>query len=311
MHNLDAKTTHPIMPPTNPPTTAYATWSPTGHAIAFVQDNDLYVLPSAESVQSLPLSSSLPNKIYISRAIAQPIQVTTSGNASLFHGVPDWVYEEEIFAADFALWWSPDSSKVAFLAFDETAVNEYTFPIYNPTDDANSIIPYPSEVVMKYPKPGFANPLVSVHVFDLASYHAHNDGSKNIGFPLADNTLTLDWDGRHPVEDSIIMEVTWVGNSSLMVKEVNRNADDGSVIFFDLDLVNVQSRARGKAVRKLGKHGEEGDDGWIDYVCNFFLSRYSLLILPFSSIGSKNISVTSRLDNGRWYRRLLRYLAQS
>ena len=210
--------------------------------------------------------SSLPNKIYISRVIAQPIRVTTSGNASLFHGVPDWVYEEEIFAADFALWWSPDSSKVAFLAFDETAVNEYTFPIYNPTDDANSIIPYPSEVVMKYPKPGFANPLVSVHVFDLANYQAHNDDSKNIGFPLADNTLTLEWDGRHPVEDSIIMEVTWVGNSSLMVKEVNRNADDGSVIFFDLDPVNVQSRAHGKAVRKLGKHGEEGDDGWIDYV---------------------------------------------
>ncbi|KAF8815432.1 hypothetical protein BYT27DRAFT_7194435 [Phlegmacium glaucopus] len=247
VHNIAAKTTYPILQPTNPPTTTYATWSPTGHAIAFVNNNDLYILPSAE-----------PN--------TEPIQVTTSGNASLFHGVPDWVYEEEIFSADFALWWSPDSSKVAFLAFDETAVREYTFPIYNPTDSSSSIIPYTSEVTMKYPKPGFDNPLVSVHVFDLARYQANNGGEDSMGFPQPDETLTLDWDGRHPVKDSVIMEVAWVGNSSLIVREVNRNADDGSVVLFNLDAVGgVQSRALGKVVRKLGKHGEEGDDGWIDY----------------------------------------------
>ena len=62
------------------------------------------------------------------------MRVTTSGNASLFHGVPDWVYEEEVFSADFALWWAPDASKLAFLAFDETAVDEFTFPIYNSED---------------------------------------------------------------------------------------------------------------------------------------------------------------------------------
>jgi len=137
---------------------------------------------------------------------------------------------------------------------------------------------------MKYPKPGFENPLVSVHVFDLTSYQAHNDGSKNMGFPLPDETLTLDWDGRHPVEDSVIMEVTWVGNSSLIVKEVNRNADDGSVVLFDLNAVDVRSRAHGKVVRKLGKHGEEGDDGWIDSVCDFLLRRYILLIINLDRV---------------------------
>ena len=199
-----------------------------------------------------------------------PIQVTTAGNASLFHGVPDWVYEEEVFTADFALWWSPDSSKVAFLVFDETAVNEFTFPIYNPTDDASTINPYTTEMTMKYPKPGYNNPLVSLHVFDLARYQAHNGGSTNVGFPLSDETQTLDWDGRHPVDDSVIKEVAWVGVSSLIVKEVNRNADNGSVILFDLNAADFQARALGKVVRKLGKHGEEGDDGWIDEVRNFF-----------------------------------------
>jgi dipeptidyl aminopeptidase B len=123
-------------------------------------------------------------------------------------------------------------------------------------------------MTMKYPKPGDDNPLVSVHIFDLARYQAHHGSSTN-GFPLSDETLTLDWDGRHPVEDSVIKEVTWVGISSLMLKEVNRNADNGSVVLFDLNAVDIQSRARGKVVRKLGKHGEEGDDGWIDKVCDF------------------------------------------
>jgi len=36
-------------------------------------------------------------------------------------------------------------------------------------------------------------------------------------------------------------------------------------VIFDLDDVNVQLRARGQLVRKLGKNGEQGDKGWIDH----------------------------------------------
>ncbi|KDR80915.1 hypothetical protein GALMADRAFT_241446 [Galerina marginata CBS 339.88] len=242
VHNIAQKTTHPIIPPSDPSNTAYATWSPTGNAIAYVTENDLYILPTAE-----------PN--------TSPIRVTTSGNASLFHGVPDWVYEEEIFSANYALWWSPDSSKVAFLALDETAVPEFTFPIYNPTEDSNAVIPYTTEVSMKYPKPGYSNPLVSVHVFDFKRY-LEIDAS--MGTPASEETVTLDWDNRHAVDYSIISEVTWVGNSSLILKEVNRNADDGNVVLFELDSTSL-TRAQGKVVRKLGKNGEQGDNGWIDH----------------------------------------------
>lgn len=194
---------------------------------------------------------------------ARPIRVTTSGNASLFHGVPDWVYEEEIFSADFALWWSPDSSKVAFLALDETAVPEFTFPIYNPTEDSNAVIPYTQEISMKYPKPGYNNPLVSVHVFDLTKFQ---EIDQIAGIPAEDATLTLDWEQRHSVEFSIISEVTWVGNTTLILKEVNRNADDGNVVLFELE-GDLPGRANGRVVRKLGKFGEQGDSGWIDHVC--------------------------------------------
>lgn len=203
--------------------------------------------------------------------------MTNTGNTSLFHGVPDWVYEEEIFSANFALWWSPDSSKIAFLSFDETAVPEFSFPIYNPTEDSNAVIPYTTEVTMKYPKPGYNNPLVSVHVFDVNRFLDQNAAS---GLAADQETLTLDWSGRHPINDSIIAEVAWVGNNSLILKEVNRNADDGHVVLFDLSEGNLAARTQGKAVRKLGKNGEQGDDGWIEHVRARFLGELLVLGCP-------------------------------
>ncbi|KAA1470272.1 dipeptidyl aminopeptidase [Dentipellis sp. KUC8613] len=241
VHNLETNTTEPLTPPSHPPVTAYATWAPTGEGIAYVAENDLYVVSSPAALHT-------------------PIRITSSGNASLFHGVPDWVYEEEVFSADFALWWAPDASKVAFLAFDETDVDEFTFPIYNPTDDADAVIPYTEEVTMKYPKPGYNNPLVSVHVFDLGAHTREGAAAA-----AADEfTLELDWDGRQAANNSVVTEVAWVGNNSLLVRESNRNADEGSVVFFDLEDTRAVGKSVGRVVRKLGKNGEQGDDGWID-----------------------------------------------
>ena len=124
---------------------------------------------------------------------------------------------------------------------------------------------------MKYPKPGYHNPLVSVHVFDLGRYLERVADLGGEDVPAEEETLTLDWDGRRPVEDSVVLEVAWVGNGSLVLKEVNRNADDGNVLVFDLDDVDSFVRSRGRVVRRLGREGEEGDSGWIDNV------RYSFL----------------------------------
>jgi dipeptidyl aminopeptidase len=172
------------------------------------------------------------------------------------------VYEEEVFSSDFALWWSPDSSKIAFLVFDETLVNEYTFPIYNPTFDSNEVVPYPTEQTMRYPKPGYPNPFVSAHVFDLERYL----GESSIDIDPAESTLELEWSGRLPHNDSIIIDVVWLGNggSSLLLKEVNRNADAGRAVLFDLPDTSLLDARTGRVVRTFGKDGEEADDGWID-----------------------------------------------
>lgn len=226
---------------------------------------------------------------------AEPIRITTSGNSSLFHGVPDWVYEEEVLSSDYALWWSPDSSKVAFLRLDETRVAEYTFPVYNPSVDAYKVYPYTEAVAMKYPKPGSANPLVSVHVFDLARYEARTGDV--LGFPIEDATRTLEWNGQQAANDRVVMEVAWVGNASLIVKEVNRAADDGSVVYFDL--TQRDGSNRGHVVRKLGRNGEQGDDGWIDSVRLIFNSPSARTQRPIPYSESKHIHCAS---SAHWWR---------
>ena len=196
-----------------------------------------------------------------------PVRVTTTGNASLFHGVPDCVYEEEVFGDDYALWWSPDATKLAFLRFDETAVDEFSFPVYNPSDDSYAVVPYPSHVTMKYPKPGYANPLVSVHVFRLHSYRAvlQEAGEANVNKSLLAQqaTVQLEWAGHTTPQDRIVAEVAWVGDDALLVREVTRAAEDGDVIMFDM---TTHTWFQGTAVRRLGKDGEQGDAGWIEAV---------------------------------------------
>ena len=54
---------------------------------------------------------------------------------------------QEIFATDHTVYFSPDGTRIAFLRFNETAVPEYSFPLYGDV--------YPSEViVLLLPQPG-------------------------------------------------------------------------------------------------------------------------------------------------------------
>jgi dipeptidyl aminopeptidase len=91
-----------------------------------------------------------------------------------------------------------------------------------------------------------------VHTFSLSEY------ASSLSVTLAKKELS--WDGAMPLDSRIISEVGWVGDSALMVKEIDRPARRGSVVVFQ------DGEGRGRIVRRLGKNGEEGDDGWIDHV---------------------------------------------
>lgn len=79
-------------------------------------------------------------------------------------------------------------------------------------------------------------------------------------------TTTLTWSNKLAAEDSIIFDVTWVGDETLIVKEASRAGDKGSVVYFDVGASSFRGTGNGKVVRTLGEKGEEGDKGWIESV---------------------------------------------
>ncbi|KAI5632757.1 venom dipeptidyl peptidase 4 [Phthorimaea operculella] len=84
-------------------------WGPTGTSFAFVYENNIYYQASLD---------------------AQPVQITDSGVDAIYNGIPDWVYEEEVFGTNNAIWFSADGSKLAFATFDDTNVRVMKVPHY-------------------------------------------------------------------------------------------------------------------------------------------------------------------------------------
>jgi len=117
-------------------------FSPDGRMIGFVRENNLYV-------EDLSMQRR-------ERAL------TRDGSAKILNGRLDWVYQEELYGrGNFgAYWWSPDSTTIAFIRFDETPVPEFTVVDHIPT--------YQNVEVTSYPKAGAPNPIVKLGVVNAS-----------------------------------------------------------------------------------------------------------------------------------------------
>ncbi|KAM6945826.1 dipeptidyl peptidase 4-like [Aplochiton taeniatus] len=90
-------------------------------------------------------------------------QVTLNGKQNeILNGIPDWVYEEEMFSSSQGLWWSPGGRYVAYAVFNDTQVHTIKYSWYGEEQ-------YPYTVVLPYPKPGTPNPVVKLFVVDAAN----------------------------------------------------------------------------------------------------------------------------------------------
>jgi dipeptidyl-peptidase 4 len=89
--------------------------------------------------------------------------VTTDGSEKdrIKYGTASWVYGEELNQTT-AMWWSPDSSKLAYYRFDEKEVQDYYLQL-----DQTQV--QSTMDVEAYPKAGTANPIVDLFVYDVAS----------------------------------------------------------------------------------------------------------------------------------------------
>lgn len=126
-------------------------FSPDGNQIAFVRNNNIYL------VKLLFGNSESP--------------VTKDGEYNhVLNGIPDWVYEEE-FSFNRAFDFSADSKMIAYVRFDESAVPMFSFPWYKGlAPEKTSYATYPGAYEYKYPKAGEVNSKVSVHTYDIKSH---------------------------------------------------------------------------------------------------------------------------------------------
>lgn len=117
-----------------------ATMSPDGRFVAFVRENDLWVVDVDTATE---------------RAL------TTGGTDLVRNAKADWVYFEEVFNRNWRVyWWSPDSQRLAYLRVDSTPEKPFTIVNNVPGDQAIEVSPFP--------RPGEPNPRASLHVVGVA-----------------------------------------------------------------------------------------------------------------------------------------------
>jgi len=123
-----------------------AGFSPDSGMVSFVRDSDLYVVDIKEGRER---------------------RLTTDGSGELLNGELDWVYQEEIYGrGNFrGYWWSPDSSRIAYLQLDESQVPEFTVVDHLPL--------HLGLEVMRYPKAGDPNPGVRLGLISAAAGKTH------------------------------------------------------------------------------------------------------------------------------------------
>ena len=201
-----------------------ASWSPQSDAIVFTRRNNMFLRKfSSNSVE----------------------QITEDGGNELFYGVPDWVYEEEVFGGNSATWWAEDGKFVAFLRTNETAVPEYPIQYFvsrpSGKDPAPGEESYPEVRQLKYPKAGAPNPVVDLQFYDIAK----------------DEVFSVTTDNDFPDDDRLITELVWAGkDGKVLVKNTNRES-----YVLKVALIDVVERT-GKVVREEDVKALDG--GWFE-----------------------------------------------
>ncbi|RCH86881.1 hypothetical protein CU098_002315, partial [Rhizopus stolonifer] len=248
------------------PSISHILWSPSGHRLAYVMNNDLY-------------STDLVNHT----------RITFDGSNTILNGVHDWVYEEEVFGNDLAIWWSPDSTHLAYLRFDETSVPDYHLQYYTQNTS------YPEEMTIKYPKPGAPNPLVSLHLYSLTSHTSMmltSNATVNATAKVSSNFKEFN------ISDRILTDVIWATNTSshLLFKQTNRVQDNEIT-----NLVTIQANeTRIESTRNY----IPSDEGWIDISQSMNYLSTATTTTTKTNTSQSIVSYIDVLDNGKGYMHL-------
>uniref|UniRef100_A0A4W5RWP2 Fibroblast activation protein, alpha n=1 Tax=Hucho hucho TaxID=62062 RepID=A0A4W5RWP2_9TELE len=176
-----------------PQVVQYFAWAPTGNKLAYVWNYNIYLKPNAT---------------------AEAIQVTHNGKENqILNGAPDWVYEEEVFSSNEAIWWSPTGKYLAYAEFNDTEVHTIEYSLYGNGQ-------YPSTVVVPYPKAGSTNPKAKLFVVDTIN------PSRRTQVVVPDSI---------GAGDHYLSSVTWVTDERIAVQWTKRKQNHVLLQIYDFD----------------------------------------------------------------------------
>ena len=229
-----------------------ATFSPDGQIVAFVRKNNLHVVDLASQREQV---------------------LTTDGNHERLNGKLDWLYQEEIYGrGNFrGYWWSPDSTRLAFLQLDEQPVPEYTVVDH---------IPYrPTLEVTDYPKAGDPNPTVKLGLVRVT-------GTGPSWVDLA----------AYSGQEFLIVNVSWTPDSQQVVHQVQNREQT----WLDLNLADAATGRARRLIRETTSAwvNENGNPVWLKDGSFLWFSERSGFkhLYRYSAAGE----LTGQVTNGKW-----------
>uniref|UniRef100_A0A8C1N0A3 Fibroblast activation protein, alpha n=1 Tax=Cyprinus carpio TaxID=7962 RepID=A0A8C1N0A3_CYPCA len=195
-----------------PPVTQLLVWAPVENKLAYVWNYNIYLKKNAT---------------------AEAVQVTHNGKVNkILNGVPDWVYEEEVFASNEAIWWSPQGKYLAYLQINDTGVHNIEYSLYGNDQ-------YPTTVFIPYPKAGCVIPRARLFVVDVENPSRQSEVlvPKSVG-----------------VGDHYLRTVTWVTDERLAVQWLPRRQDSVLLQIYDYDGTNWKETSQKSKTGWVGRY---------------------------------------------------------
>ena len=154
--------------------------------------------------------------------------LTDHGDSLRRHGIPNWIYKEEIFGNNKNIWISKYDN-IAWLTFNDANVGTVDIQYYKWSTNK-----YPFTEKMRYPKAGTINPSVELWVH-------MNYQTEQVLLPL---------------EDRLLVQVDWLENE-LLVRTMSRTQDQQELFLINFDSgINIE----------LLRNESVLDGGWYQHV---------------------------------------------
>ncbi|XP_060847595.1 venom dipeptidyl peptidase 4-like [Rhopalosiphum padi] len=214
-----------------------AKWSPNDSSLAIVDNYNIYYIPTAAK----------PNHVK---------QITFHGSENLYNGIPDWVYTEEIFESNSAMWFSKRGKNLAYATFNEELVPTVYLPTYGIPDTMYD--QYSRTFSYHYPKVDDPNPIVELFVQVL--------NITNEPMPIPIKPVK-----QYPNE-TILYTVGWSDDEHLYAMWMNRIQNESHLVHYYIHNNTAE-------VSEMMEFRQE--NGWLNFRQSFFINPVNQIALIY------------------------------